>query len=262
MKHAAKIRSAFAEGKTVIGGHLFVPEPSLSEAMAYFGYEAIWIDGEHGAFDKEKILQSIVATEAGGAASFVRVAGNDPFLLKPVLEMGPDGIIVPMVSTPEEARRVVEACRYPPRGRRGFGPRRAARYGAISTAEYVAAAEAELIVTIQIEHVDGVENLPGILAVPGIDAVVIGPFDLSASAGLLGMVDDPRMYGYYERAVAECKRARIPVGVSIGPADESYMASWARRGLDFIFCGDELAFMAMGAKRTLGFLREALSHTR
>ena len=256
MDKARNILDAFTNGKLVIGGHVFLTDPSISEAMASFGYDFLWIDAEHGPFDKEKLLAHIVAANGAGAAAVVRVAGNDPILIKPVLEMGVDGIIIPMVCTAEEAKRAVSACRYPPAGIRGFGPRRANRYGMIPMGEYLANADTSFLKIVQIEHIDAVHNLREILAVEGLDAVIIGPNDLSASIGKLGHLGDPDVVALYDEIVATCKREGKPCGVSIGPSDRQFIREWIGRGVDFISCGDDISFMAMGAAQTMNYIRD------
>jgi len=247
----AKIKS----GDLAVGGHVFLTDPSISEAMAFFGYDFVWIDAEHGPFDKEKVLAHIVAANSGGAAAIVRVVWNDATIIKPVLEMGPDGIIVPMVCTKDEAERAVAACRYPPKGVRGFGPRRANRYGTIPQADYLAGADSSFLRIVQIEHEAAVRNIDGILSVAGLDALIIGPNDLSASIGRIGETSHPEVLALCDRAIARSKAAGKPCGVSVGPGDEEYVRMWLGKGVDFISCGDDISFMAMGAKRTLELVR-------
>lgn len=260
MDKAPALRKALSRssGRTrpVIGGHVFLADPSITEAMASFGYDFIWIDNEHGAFDRTEVLAHIVAANGAGAAAIVRVAANDPALIKPVLEMGPDGIIVPMVCTAEEARRAVAACRYPPAGIRGFGPRRANRYGAVPSRDYIAGADESILRIVQIEHIEAVRNLPEILAVEGLDSVMIGPNDLSGSIGKLGQVSHPEMLELYARIIAECRKAKIPCGASIGPADRDFIARWISWGIDYLSCGDELGFIEAGATSTIDFVRK------
>lgn len=256
MDKARAILDALKQHRLVIGGHVFLTDPSISEAMANFGYDFIWIDAEHGPFDKERLLAHVVAANGGGAAAIVRVASNDPAIIKPVLEMGVDGIIVPMVCTKAEAEKAVAACRYPPAGLRGFGPRRANRYGRIPMDEYLRGADASILKIVQIEHVDAVRNLVDILSVEGLSAVIIGPNDLSASAGRLGQLRHPEMPPLYESIVKTCKLRGMPCGVSIGPGDRDWISYWLGLGVDFISCGDDISFLSDGATRTIDFIQE------
>jgi 2-dehydro-3-deoxyglucarate aldolase/4-hydroxy-2-oxoheptanedioate aldolase len=238
-------------GEFLLGGHIFLPNQAMAEAMACFGYEFLWIDGEHGHFDKEQILAHIIAVNGAGAGAFVRVPAGDPAVIKPVLEMGPDGIIVPMVNSAEEAAKIISACTYPPGGTRGFGPRRANRYGVISDREYLDSIDDALVKIIQIEHKDGGDRIDEILSVPGIDAVVIGPYDFSGSMGLLGRLQHPDLLAQFEKVLTRCKAHGIPCGPSVGPGNQEILRFWLDRKADFIFCGDELGFVKTGAESTI-----------
>ncbi len=255
MDRARGLLAKFQNGEMAIGGHVFLTDPSISEAMASFGYDFVWIDAEHGPFDKERLLAHIVFANAGGSAAIVRVVSNDAAVIKPVLEMGPDGIIIPMVCSRKEAEQAVAACRYPPRGVRGFGPRRANKYGVISSAEYLAKADSSFLRMVQIEHVEAVRNIDGILSVAGIDAVIIGPNDLSASMGRLGDASHPDVLALCDTVIARSNAAGKPCGVSIGPADRENIRLWMGKGIDFISCGDDISYLAMGAASTLQYIR-------
>ena len=243
-------------GEFPIGGHVFLPNPAMAEAMACYGYEYLWIDGEHGAYDKEALLASITAVNGAGAGAFVRVTANKPELLKPALEMGPDGIIVPMVNSAAEAAAFISACTYPPKGTRGFGPRRASRYDAISNKEYLNTIDDLLVKMIQIEHRDAADHIDEILDVQGIDAVVIGPYDFSGSMGLLGQLQHPDVLEKIEIVVKRCKARKVPCGFSVGPGNTDYLKYWLERKIDFIFCGDDIDFVKTGAEATLKKLAE------
>ena len=233
----------------------FFTDASISEEMACWGYDFIWIDAEHGPFDKEKILQSIVAANNAGAAAIVRVTVNDPAFIKPVLEMGPDGVISPMVCTREEAQRFADACLYPPKGARGFGPRRANRYGAIPSGSYLENASKSFLRIAQIEHVKAVENLEEIFQVDGIDAYVVGPNDLSGSIGRLGDTQHPEVVALFDEIAQKCKAAGKIFGTSIGPNDRQYIRDWIARGIHFISCGDDISFIANGTRDTIAFIK-------
>lgn len=253
---AEQLRERLRSDRPVIGGHVFFTDPEISELLGYHGFEAVWIDAEHSAFDLNTILGHITACASAGTASLVRVAWNDPVRIKPILEMGPDGIILPMVCTAREARDAVRACTYPLKGVRGFGPRRANRYGALENGEYLENAEKSFLRILQIEHRDAIENLDDILAVEGIDLLICGPNDLSASYGHLCDTRNPEMFPIYDRFAEKCKAAGKPFGVSLGAGDRASIEDWARRGANFIGCGDDISYMSMGCHATFDFLRE------
>ncbi|MDR1932105.1 MAG: 4-hydroxy-3-methylbut-2-en-1-yl diphosphate synthase [Spirochaetales bacterium] len=243
-------------GEFILGGHIFLPNPAMAEALACFGYKYIWIDAEHGAFDKDAILAHIVALNGAGAGAFVRVTSGDPAVIKPLLEMGPDGIIIPNVCSAEEARRGVAACTYPPKGIRGFGPRRASRYGLISDKEYLDSVDGCLVKIMQIEHRDAVAHIDDILGVEGIDAIIIGPNDLSGSLGLLTQIRHPDVLAQCEKVIRSCKAHGIPCGLSIGPDNADYIKRWLDLDVNFLFCGDDIAFTKMGAEAVMSQIKK------
>lgn len=255
---AQKIREKMARGEVVIGGHAFYLDPSITEALGYHGFEFVWIDGEHSAFDKAGTLAHIIAAAAADTASIVRVPWNDPVLVKPVLEMGPDGIIFPMVCTAEEARKAVAACMYPPAGVRGFGPRRANQYGAVSNEEYLERPERTFLRIVQIEHVDAVKNLREILAVDGIDFPLVGANDLSASIGHLGDTKHPQVRDLCREVVSVCRELHRPFGVSLGAGDTEAIRWWIDQGVSFLGCGDDISYISMGSQASIAFARKCI----
>lgn len=252
MNRGAEFRSKLKSG-SVLGGHVFLNDPAITEALARYGYDFIWIDGEHGPFDKQNLYLHIMAANAGGAGAFVRVPGQQMEDLKYVLEMGIDGIIIPQVMDEIEAQNVLNLCLYPPQGTRGFGPRRAIAYNQQDTKEYLAGSSDSFVRIIQIEHIRAVERIEAILALPALDAVIIGPNDLSASIGLLGDSLNPKVLALSERVVAAAKRAGKPVGVSIGPIEKT-IKIYQNMGVDFISSGDDISFLQEGAKRTFAMV--------
>ena len=265
---AEEIRRKIKNHELVVGAHVFYNDAAITETFGYMGFDYVWVDGEHCAFDKQSLLNHIVGAYAGGTASIVRVEWNDPVLIKPVLEMGPDGIILPMVCTAEEARKAVEACMYPVSvrenrtmstegaycfsGMRGFGPRRANQYGALSNAEYLADVEKSFLRIVQIEHRTAVENLEEIIRTPGLDAIVVGPNDLSGSYGYLGDTRNPAMLPVYDRIAEICKAADFPFGVSIGP-DRELVEEWRKRGAVLISCADDISAINIESRNVLDF---------
>ena len=257
MKRARQLLEKIHDPKApfVVGGHVFLTDPSISEAFAFFGYDFIWIDGEHGPFDKEKILSHIVYAVEGGSAAFVRVYKNDPDVIKTILDMGVDGIIIPQITTLAEAQLAIASCLYPPKGIRGFGPRRANRFNALSLDNYIKEANSSFLRILQIEHYKAVEIIDAIVDIAGLDSVMIGPMDLSSSMGLLGQPLHPKVLEMGKRVIRAAKKKGIACGVSIGP-DRTFIKTWKDLGVDYISCGDDISFLHMGAQQTIKACRD------
>lgn len=254
MLKAEQLRKRFSNHELVVGAAVGLTDSASAETLGFMGADFVWIDGEHAPFDKQTILHHISAIDATGAASIVRVPWNDPVIIKPILEMGPDGILSPMVMNAQEAENFVAACTYPPRGIRGFGPRRAGHYGSISDQEYIATADKRLLRMVQIEHVQAVENMEAICDVPGIDLLVIGPHDLSGSMGLLGQMRHPDLLAMFDHIAEICQKKNKPFGVAIGPHQPT-INEWVDRGICLLNCGNDIGFINLGARQTLAFAR-------
>ena len=259
INRASAFKKDFREGKCKIGAHVFLLDPSITEALALCGYDYIWIDGEHSPFSAEIILSHIFAAASGNAASFVRVPWNNHVLLKPIQEMNPDGVIIPFINNSEEAAKAVSACRYPPKGIRGLSPRRANNYGNMNFSAYIENVENSFLIIIQIETMTAVNNIESIIKTDGIDAVIIGPLDLSASMGLIGNIKHENVITACDKAIEACKKFEKPCGIAIGPMDLDYFKSWISKGVNLISCGDDISFIQMGSRRVLDSAREIQS---
>lgn len=244
-----KIREKFKNNEPVFGFHIFLREPDISEAVGNLNYDFLWIEGEHTAIDRTAIHNHIMAMNGTNAACFVRVPWNDPVLVKPVVDMGPDGIIFPMICSAEDARLAVASCEYPPKGIRGFGPLRAAKYGLIGNTDYIASASRDCFKIIQIEHINALKEIDAILEVEGIDMVVFGPNDLSGSMGKLVQVRDPEVMDVMDQFAAACVRHKMPFGVSMGSIPEN-MQDWVRRGANFLSLDGDISSIMSGAQAT------------
>lgn len=233
------------------GGHVFLQDPMITEIMALTGYTYIWIDGEHSSYTAEKIYAHILAAHAGGALSFVRVPWNDPVRLKPILELNPDGIIVPMINSRKDAERAVEACTYPPKGIRGLGPRRSNQYNNMDFSDYLENTRKTFLLALQIEHADAVEHCDEILEVEGFDLVILGPLDMSASLGCPGKIGGDKVKSACLSVLEKCKKAGIPCGISLGFNDLTLVKWWLDNGIDFLSSGDDLGFIQSESARVL-----------
>jgi len=214
---SAPFRERLRRGDRLVGTLLSLPSPELAEIAAGAGFDWLFIDMEHGALGMRDLLGMLQAVREPCSA-VVRVPELSELWIKKVLDAGAAGLIVPRINTGAEAARAVHWAKYPPEGGRSVGFSRANRYGT-RFQENVDTANAETAVVAQVEHVDGVEAIGHILAVPGVDAVFIGPYDLSASLGKPGRIQDPDVKDAIETVRAACARARMPLGIfAVGSA--------------------------------------------
>lgn len=235
-------------GELTFGAWLSFSDMAVAEIMAGVGFDWVLIDTEHAPFTLESLACVLMAFDNRQTVPIVRVPWNDHVVIKQVLDLGAGGILIPYVCSVEEARHAVAACKYPPDGIRGFGPRRASDYYR-ETNEYIRLANEALIVAIQIEHGNGVKVARRILEVPGIDVVLLGLMDLSASLGLLGQLDHPRVVQAVEQVIAEAHRARVPVGIPID-APPDVLSQWVVKGCEFVVVGEDHSFLRRTAEET------------
>jgi 2-keto-3-deoxy-L-rhamnonate aldolase RhmA len=236
----------------LIGTMLTLPSPEIAEMISSCGFDWLFMDGEHGnlsTLDWQRMLQAV----AGRSAAIIRVASNSEREIKKVLDIGADGIIAPQVNSADEARHVVACCKYPPRGIRGVGLARAQGYGR-NFSDYVATANVSTAVIIQAEHIDAVDNIDAIVEVDGIDAVFIGPYDLSASMGLIGQIDHPQVIAAIDRVGRACQRQDIALGY-FGTTAESVQA-YIDKGYHLICAGVDAGFVTSGAEQVVQTLRK------
>lgn len=196
-----------------------------------------------------------MATKGSETTPLVRVGWNDPVLIKPVLDIGAAGVIVPMVRTVDDVRRAVAACLYPPEGIRGFGPRRPSQYGRLGGPGFCRAANARVLPIVQIEHIEAVEAIDGILAVPGLAAIALGPNDLAGSMGLMGQPRHPEVLRALDTVIGQARQAGIPVGVGSGD-DPDQLADWAARGANWLAMGGDCNLLLRGAVQAAGRIRD------
>ena len=176
---ANKVRGLLRRNELALGIECGVGDPLLAELMAAQGFDWVLLDGQHGTWQRQSFALGFMGVRAGGATPFARVAQNEYFAIGHLLDEGALGIVVPLVENAEEAERVRDASRLPPRGARSVGYGGATAYGP----DYLDSIDDELVVAIQIESARGVENADEIMATEGIDACWVGPGDLSRSIG-------------------------------------------------------------------------------
>ena len=229
INHLENFKEKIGRDELCVGMIVTLSDPAVSELAGDAGYDFTWIDMEHAPLSIEAVQGHIMAVRGTGCSLFVRVAWNEHGIIKPVLDLAPAGVIIPMVNNAEAAANAVAACRYPPRGNRGCGVRRAARYGAMAFPEYLEKSEHEPLVIVQIEHIDAVKELDEILKVPGIDSICVGPCDLSGSLNKLNQLDEPEVC----EAIDEICRKTRQAGIMLGTAGTP-LPIWAKRRIQWI----------------------------
>ena len=243
-----KIKEQWRAGKFTTLGWLSIAHSFTAEVMARQGFDALCIDLQHGTNELGNVLPLLQGISQTDTVPFVRVNWNDPAAIMRALDLGAYGIIVPLINNAEEAARAVAACRYPPVGFRSSGPVRAAHYGG---ANYFNEANDEIIVMAMIETKEGIENLEAICATPGLDAVYIGPADLSFALGLPPRGDNPEPIHLEtcNRILAAAHKHGIKAVMHCASAD--FAAGAIKRGFDMVMLTSDLSCMIAGARAQL-----------
>jgi 2-dehydro-3-deoxyglucarate aldolase len=247
------LRSALREGRPCFGSWIQFGDAGVAEVMATAGFDWLGIDLEHSAIDLGTASRLIQVIELAGCTPLVRLSSNDPVQARRVMDAGAAGIIIPAVQSAAEARQAVEAVRYPPHGRRGVGLGRAHGYGA-RFAEYMQESEHAVVVPM-IEHAEAVDRAEEILDVPGVDAVFIGPYDLSASYGVAGELHHPLVSAGMRRVVDVAARKNIAAGIHVVHPPVSQVADRLREGFRLIAYGGDMLFLTPAAREAAGQLR-------
>jgi 2-keto-3-deoxy-L-rhamnonate aldolase RhmA len=230
-----------------VGTLVTLASPEAANALAVAGLDWLFVDMEHSPVLDPTAVLRIVEAIAGKVDVLVRVPTNDEAWIKKVLDTGADGVIVPHVSSADDAVRAVNAAKYPPLGRRSVGITPAHGYGA-DFAGYIERANGSTALVVQIEDITAVENLDEIIATPGVDAAFIGPYDLSGSMGRLGQVDDPDVQRAIGRVIDGCAEAGMPLGFFSATTEGARAA--LRRGVRFLAVGTDLGLL-MNAGRDI-----------
>ncbi|MFC7078956.1 HpcH/HpaI aldolase family protein [Halorussus caseinilyticus] len=246
MTDTPEFKRRLRDGGSVVGHWLSIGHPAVAEICARDADFAV-VDTEHAPTDLESVANVARAVEsAGDAAALARVADDDPVRIKRVLDTGVSGVLVPMVESADEARRVVEAVRYPPEGIRGIAGSRANDYGR-DLAEQVERAGADLVTIVQVETERAVENAREIAAVEGIDALLVGPADLSGSLGVFGEYDADEFREAVESVLDAARASNTPVGTLATTDDE--IRRWVDYGYDYQLVGVDAGYLPRGRTR-------------
>jgi len=252
----ARLRAVWAEGGCGLSAWLMSPAAVQAELLATLDWDAITLDMQHGIVDYAAAVTLLQAISSTSATPLVRVPANDPSAIGKVLDAGAYGVICPLVNTAEEAAALVRACRYPPDGERSYGPQRAVAYAGD---DYVTEANDTVLVIAQIETVAAVENLDGILATPGLDAIYIGSADLAFSMGKEPVIDfsDPETIEVHREIIAAAHHHGVRVGLYAAVGSDVRFC--LDRGADFVTLATDHALLVGAAARLKAAAREEVA---
>ncbi|OGV63093.1 MAG: hypothetical protein A2283_14970 [Lentisphaerae bacterium RIFOXYA12_FULL_48_11] len=233
-----------------LGTWLMIGNPAVAEIIAHEGFDFISVDMEHTSINVDTFYKLALAAKGSGCDLLARLPSCDLVLAKQVLDMGAAGIIVPSVNTPAEAAQSVAIAKYPPEGVRGAALCRATGYGS-NFPDYYANHNREVIVVVMLEHIIAAKNADAILATPGIDAALIGPYDLSASMGLPGQLYHPDVLAAQQQILDACKRQNVVAGIHLVQADPESVRKRIDQGFRFIAGGIDTLFIREGCQNVL-----------
>jgi 4-hydroxy-2-oxoheptanedioate aldolase len=247
-----RLRSLWRSGAAAVNGWLAIPSAFSAETMAHQGWDSLTIDLQHGVVDYQAMVAMLQAISTTGTVPVVRVPWLDPAALMKTLDAGAYAVICPMISTREDAQRLVDYTHYAPRGTRSYGPIRALLYGG---ADYPQHADATIVRFAMIETAKALENLDDILSVEGLDAVYIGPSDLSLALGCKPAFDDvdDKVAQAIDHILERARAHGVVAGIHNG-APEAALARIAK-GFQFVTIASDARLMAAGAQQVIGRMR-------
>ena len=248
------IRKALLRRQLTVGTWIQIGHPAVAEVLANAGFDWIAADCEHTDMGTAEFAAVARGMHGRGSVPLVRVRENDTLAIRQMLDLGAMGVIVPLVNTPEEARRAVQAAKYPPEGVRGFAFHRGNDWG-VDFPDYAAKANAEIAVVVMIESKQAVESIDGILAVDGVDGVFIGPYDMSGSYGIPGRTGDPIIKNACARVAEACARAGKSAGIHVVIPTPEGIADAVASGFTFLAVGVDTVFLDQGARAALATAR-------
>ncbi len=214
------VREKLNAGKSTLGCFLGLGSPNAAELLSHAGFDWLVIETEHSALDTSQVEHMLMAIKGTETIPLVRLPASDPVYIQRSLDIGAMGIVVPLIRTVEDAQSIVRCTRYSPAGSRGFGPLRAAHY-MLDTKDYFYHANENVLVALIVETKEAVENLEAIAAVPGVDVLFLGPFDLCLSLGLDPMKQPyPQVDAIVERMLTVGRKAKVAIGIHAMTPDQ------------------------------------------
>ena len=255
-------KKLFENDKPVIGSWINTASPIAAELMATTGFDFLTVDVEHSAVDlvQGQALFQAIRSGNSNCAPFVRLAGNVYAETKRYVDAGAIGVIAPFINTRKQAEELVRSVKYPPLGMRGVGFCRANSYG-LKLKESVETANDQTFVCVQIEHVEALDNIDEILGVEGIDAVMVGPYDLSASMGITAQFDHPKMIAAIRTVLDACRKRSVIPGIHVVQPNPDEAIARIREGYRFIAYSLDITMLLDACVQGVGKIRNHLQES-
>lgn len=246
------VKEKLQKGEQAIGTFVSIGHPDVTERLSIIGFDWLLLDSEHGPLGYETMQMMMQSMRGDICSPIVRVQWNDPVVIKRALDIGAHGVLIPWINSREEAEAAVAACKYPPQGIRGCGPRRAALVGG---PDYIGTANDTILVAVQIETATAVKNIADILAVDGVDVVYIGPVDLCMSMfGVPGKWDDPVYLEAFDTVLEAAAKSGKPAGMFCNSGN----IEWAiEKGFKFNSVDNDDSFLMTAARAAVMKARNA-----
>lgn len=242
-----KIRNLLNNGQVSIGSWMQIPDTSVAEIMGNAGYDWVAIDLEHGSINIGQLPDLFRALESGNTLPLVRIAEGTLKDCKSALDSGAGGVIVPMIKNAEQLKNLISLCCWPPNGSRGVGYSRANLFGKFFNS-YIEEAQSPLFIGM-IETIEALENLEDILNVSGLDAILIGPYDLSASLGITGQFDNKKFIDTISRIIDLAKSFNIPCGIHVVDPSKEELLVRVQEGYQFIPFSIDAVFLNKSSEK-------------
>lgn len=245
-----KLKNKLKNNELTIGSWITIGHPAIPEILSTAGFDWLVIDIEHNLIDPSLIGVLISTIQSKDITALVRVSKNDEVIIKHVMDAGADGVIVPMINSKEDAENAVAFAKYPPIGCRGVGLSRAQGYGTAFN-EYKEWVNKYAVIIAQIEHIDAVNNIQEIISTPGIDGIIIGPYDLSGSLGYPGDYNRPEVIDAITIVEKTCKSINYPLGYHVVPPEVELVKKKISDGYTFIAFSTDFLFIGESARKKI-----------
>ena len=250
---SSRLAEALRSRRPAVGCAHMIADVTVSELLRSVDLDFVLVDTQHVALSVESLQRMVIALQPTELSVLVRPASNDPVLIGQALDVGATGVIVPMVNSGDEARRVVDAARYPPEGRRSWGPSKRAMRG--SASDYAREANREVVVLAQVETALAVQNLDEILSVEGLSGIMVGPADLAISLGYSEDRGNAEVEKVFVSIRDRCRERDVPFGFFTSNAEQA--THWIEEGSLITTCSSDTDFVARGVQSLAATLRSA-----